>query len=322
MPWRTAPAWPDSPPPATLTMMSKVCAWLVSIRGCLQIMIEVWRPKNFSMSLPFTTIWPEPFFRNTRATLDLRRPVPLFHSPIISGSLNFQHFGLLGRVRVLSTGIDLELLDHGVAERPLGQHALDGFFQGTARELGLHVTEVDAGDAARITGVAVIDFVSRFGAGDAQLGCIDDDHEVAGIDVRRVNGLVFAAQTESNFAGYRSEEHTSELQSRQYLVCRLLLEKKKPGLTPRGQARHMRPSSSPATQRPSTMDEQSPQKILVVWSRTAILMFFFFLMMRRPPSSTLFPSPTLFRSGCASFESILGFPTILLGFAPPDGRFH
>src|SRR3712207_8626727 len=30
-----------------------------------------------------------------------------------------------------------------------------------------------------------------------------------------------------NRAGRRSEEHTSELQSRQYLVCRLLLEKKK-----------------------------------------------------------------------------------------------
>src|SRR3712207_6874446 len=28
-------------------------------------------------------------------------------------------------------------------------------------------------------------------------------------------------------SGARSEEHTSELQSRQYLVCRLLLEKKK-----------------------------------------------------------------------------------------------
>src|SRR3712207_8268346 len=28
-------------------------------------------------------------------------------------------------------------------------------------------------------------------------------------------------------AGARSEEHTSELQSRQYLVCRLLLEKKR-----------------------------------------------------------------------------------------------
>ena len=30
----------------------------------------------------------------------------------------------------------------------------------------------------------------------------------------------------------RSEEHTSELQSRQYLVCRLLLEKKKKKTTP------------------------------------------------------------------------------------------
>src|SRR3712207_7123439 len=30
----------------------------------------------------------------------------------------------------------------------------------------------------------------------------------------------------------RSEEHTSELQSRQYLVCRLLLEKKTPPPTP------------------------------------------------------------------------------------------
>src|SRR3712207_7598063 len=30
--------------------------------------------------------------------------------------------------------------------------------------------------------------------------------------------------------GERSEEHTSELQSRQYLVCRLLLEKKKTSL--------------------------------------------------------------------------------------------
>src|SRR3712207_8527568 len=31
--------------------------------------------------------------------------------------------------------------------------------------------------------------------------------------------------------GRRSEEHTSELQSRQYLVCRLLLEKKKKAVT-------------------------------------------------------------------------------------------
>src|SRR3712207_8367624 len=33
------------------------------------------------------------------------------------------------------------------------------------------------------------------------------------------------------FPKKRSEEHTSELQSRQYLVCRLLLEQKTPPLT-------------------------------------------------------------------------------------------
>src|SRR3712207_8067342 len=36
-----------------------------------------------------------------------------------------------------------------------------------------------------------------------------------------------AARCSSCDTGWRSEEHTSELQSRQYLVCRLLLEKKK-----------------------------------------------------------------------------------------------
>src|SRR3712207_7837465 len=38
----------------------------------------------------------------------------------------------------------------------------------------------------------------------------------------------FAVIFSVNFGSSRSEEHTSELQSRQYLVCRLLLEKKYP----------------------------------------------------------------------------------------------
>src|SRR6185295_15829047 len=39
----------------------------------------------------------------------------------------------------------------------------------------------------------------------------------------------------------RSEEHTSELQSRQYLVCRLLLEKKTRRCEPGLRARHPQP---------------------------------------------------------------------------------
>src|SRR3712207_8608805 len=40
----------------------------------------------------------------------------------------------------------------------------------------------------------------------------------------------------------RSEEHTSELQSRQYLVCRLLLEKKKTPLIPHSSALTLAPT--------------------------------------------------------------------------------
>src|SRR3712207_7728871 len=47
----------------------------------------------------------------------------------------------------------------------------------------------------------------------------------ASVGVSPSNGAARTSGTSS--ASRRSEEHTSELQSRQYLVCRLLLEKKK-----------------------------------------------------------------------------------------------
>src|SRR3712207_7648950 len=56
------------------------------------------------------------------------------------------------------------------------------------------------------------------GAVGASIGTVGNDRGVAHTGARR-----WLAPVE----GVRSEEHTSELQSRQYLVCRLLLEKKK-----------------------------------------------------------------------------------------------
>src|SRR3712207_7342082 len=66
------------------------------------------------------------------------------------------------------------------------------------------------------------------------------EHAVAaGVEPENVildPGIGFGKKLEHNLAllrhldglvALRSEEHTSELQSRQYLVCRLLLEKKK-----------------------------------------------------------------------------------------------
>src|SRR3712207_7468334 len=46
------------------------------------------------------------------------------------------------------------------------------------------------------------------------------------IAARRAGAPTFDATTTPLVAAFRSEEHTSELQSRQYLVCRLLLEQK------------------------------------------------------------------------------------------------
>src|SRR3712207_8980050 len=46
------------------------------------------------------------------------------------------------------------------------------------------------------------------------------------IDIAEDGRLFFTERT-GRIMVIRSEEHTSELQSRQYLVCRLLLEKKK-----------------------------------------------------------------------------------------------
>src|SRR3712207_8814116 len=51
-------------------------------------------------------------------------------------------------------------------------------------------------------------------------------HGIAGIGKSALLAA-FTADAGQRGAAVRSEEHTSELQSRQYLVCRLLLEKKK-----------------------------------------------------------------------------------------------
>src|SRR3712207_7637606 len=49
--------------------------------------------------------------------------------------------------------------------------------------------------------------------------------EGARLSLRAGRALRRIAEVRQSARGMRSEEHTSELQSRQYLVCRLLLEK-------------------------------------------------------------------------------------------------
>src|SRR5579883_2257966 len=79
----------------------------------------------------------------------------------------------------------------------------------------------------------------------------------------------------------RSEEHTSELQSRENLVCRLLLEKKKVHYI---------------AYVPLPTEINLQRKFAHTFHAQAYGDgIFFFLMIRRPPRSTLFPYTTLFR---------------------------
>src|SRR5215203_3685974 len=92
----------------------------------------------------------------------------------------------------------------------------------------------------------------------------------------------------------RSEEHTSELQSRQYLVCRLLLEKKKIAYT----LDHLTGLRREPRFHAVTFALASEMLLLVRLAATVedtLVRFFFFLRTRRPPRSTLFPYTTLFR---------------------------
>src|SRR5258707_1139884 len=100
----------------------------------------------------------------------------------------------------------------------------------------------------------------------------------------------------------RSEEHTSELQSRQYLVCRLLLEKNLPCRARRARVRRggrgagcARRAQAPRRRRRKDRDPGDCCPWHLHDGARANL-YFFFLMIRRPPRSTLFPYTTLFRS--------------------------
>src|SRR5207302_606169 len=101
----------------------------------------------------------------------------------------------------------------------------------------------------------------------------------------------------------RSEEHTSELQSRENLVCRLLLEKKKK-------------TNNHTVER--SLEGHYTLSTLTTASTATPKFFFFFSALGPPPRPPLFPYTTLFRScgGCRSNAGAGRSP----GQGPDDDR--
>src|SRR3712207_7829130 len=71
-------------------------------------------------------------------------------------------------------------------------------------------------------------YTTLFRSRAAYYARVDQGHLLSGVEKLQGKDISFnnLHDTDAARALLRSEEHTSELQSRQYIVCRLLLEKK------------------------------------------------------------------------------------------------
>src|SRR3712207_7219571 len=119
-------------------------------------------------------------------------------------------------VDVYPAGVDLDAQCYRrVAAR--GERGTVGVVYTAGQVLGPHPAAVHCYRLARAAAL-----------GHAREGDVPGDLERSGLILHPPHrpGLGDAVDLGEPFEEIRSEEHTSELQSRQYLVCRLLLEKK------------------------------------------------------------------------------------------------
>src|SRR5215469_1864625 len=94
--------------------------------------------------------------------------------------------------------------------------------------IGFPVAESAFGYDSGPTEIYLRSYTSQVTAVQSVLAATADPAQPAAVQVSRPSDLLVArAAAQSTFQLLRSEEHTSELQSRRDLVCRLLLEKKK-----------------------------------------------------------------------------------------------
>jgi len=108
--------------------------------------------------------------------------------------LEFDGLRFLGLVWMLAARIDLELTELGAAQLILGDHSLDGPLKNELRLTCAHFGWGFDGLTADVTRVTCVDLVPLLVPGEAGLLSIDDDNEVAGINVRSEDGFMFTAE--------------------------------------------------------------------------------------------------------------------------------
>ena len=121
-----------------------------------------------------------------------------------------------------AVGVDFQLLQHRVAERPLRQHALHRPLQDPAGKPRVQLGIVDLADSTREIGVAVVFLVEGLAPGHAQFRRVQHDDEIAGVDVGREFRLVLAAQARRNLRREAPEYlvlRVDDVPAVDYIVC-------------------------------------------------------------------------------------------------------
>src|SRR6056297_562669 len=124
------------------------------------------------------------------------------------GGRDLEGDGGLGGVWMRRAGIHLELQELLTTERTLGEHASYRLAHGLGRLAGVELGVALGLDATRVAAVAVHHGALGLPGGHDDLVGVDDDHVVAGVDVRCVGGLVLAAQDASDLGAEATENET------------------------------------------------------------------------------------------------------------------
>lgn len=171
---------------------------------------------------------PVPALSHTRAIAFFRLPVAYVAVEVLTDRspgylktalLNLKRRGLLRRVRMIRRRIHLEFQRHFAPEHSLREHALDGFFERKCGLAGHQVSIALALEAAWNARMAVVELRVELAAGELHFARIDDDDEIAGINVRSKGGLVLAAKNFGDFASNTAEGLVGRVHNKPRAIC-------------------------------------------------------------------------------------------------------
>src|SRR6202165_4508095 len=165
-----APAGPATPPPLTLTLMSKRRSISATRSGCMTSISRTRRPRYWSGVLSLMMIRPFPGVSRTRAIAVFRGPTARLACWAANLPVPFRvegdGFRRLGLVLVLGPGVDAQALEHLRAQRVVLEHAAHGVLH---REGGVDLLLLAKGaplQTARVAGVTGVHRALRLVARD------------------------------------------------------------------------------------------------------------------------------------------------------------